>query len=103
MSPAHHVPGVAQIRDAQQNDGRTTMNINLSASAAFLASVTATTLQYSQLNPASSGPVHRIAVATLAVWYISLVFGVTSALLSLLNVIIRLYPQQASFLLDFGI
>ena len=69
------------------------MNINMSASAAFLASVTATTLQYAQLSSASTGPVHRVAVATLAVWYISLVFAVTSALLSLLNVIIRLHPQ----------
>ena len=87
------LPGIATIRDAQQNDGRTTMNINLSASAAFLASVTATTLQYSQLTSAGSESMQDVAVATLSVWYISLAFAVTSALLSLLNVIIRLYPQ----------
>ena len=93
MSSAHHAPGIAQIRDGQQNDGRTTMNINLSASAAFLASVTATTLQYGQLTSTGTASLRRVAAATLAIWYISLVFAVTSALLSLLNVIIRLYPQ----------
>ena len=66
------------------------MNINLSASAAFLASVTATTLQYGQVNP---GPGSVTAVATLVMWYTSLAFAVTSALLSLLKVIIRLHPQ----------
>ena len=85
--------GIVKIRAAQQNDGRTAMNINLSASAAFLASVTATTLQYGQVNVVGSSSPRGLAVTTLAVWYISLAFAVTSALLSLLNVIIRLYPR----------
>ena len=66
---------------------------SISTIATFFSGVTATTLQYGQVNVVGSGPVSGTAVATLAMWYISLAFAVTSALLSLLNVIIRLSPQ----------
>ena len=55
QSDLGHTPGFTKIQAAQQNDGRATMHINLSASAAFLASVTATTLQYGQVNSLNTG------------------------------------------------
>ena len=64
-------------------------HINLSQSSAFLASVAATTLQYSELTANQSGT----AAATIAVWYASLSLAVTSALLSLLAAVLATYPQ----------
>ena len=69
-----------------------TRHINLSQTAAFLASVTATTLQYTAL----AGPPVSVANATTVVWYLSLGLAVSSALLSLLAAVLTQYPKYVT-------
>lgn len=90
--------GLAKIRDEQRDDGQANFYISLSASAAFLASVTATTLGYPQVlgAVATNDPNHSIGsplvMATIAIWYASIACAVTSALLSLLALFVRTRP-----------
>ena len=85
--PSSSLAGIPAIREAQQ--ARATQHVNLSATAAFLASVAATTLQYSQVS-ATDTPT---ATVTAAIWYASLGLAITSALLSLLTAVLVPYPQ----------
>lgn len=79
--------GIDSIRASQQASSNS--HINLSQTAAFLAGVSATALQYAPVDtpdPLSHGTYY-------ALWYLSLVLGVFSASLNVLAAVLVQYPQ----------